>query len=455
MKLAILGGGGFRVPLVHGALVRDPNSPITQLTLYDPDPVRLAAIGHVLDQAPSAGTTGKALPRRHTGDVREAVTDADFVFSAIRVGGLAGRVTDERVAIANDVLGQETVGAGGTAFGLRTIPVALDLAQSIRSFAPTAWVVNFTNPAGMVTEAMAQVLGDRVIGICDSPLGLARRVARSMGERIEDCRIDYAGLNHLGWLQGLHAAGGDLLPSFLADDAAIGGTEEGQIFGADWLRTLRAIPNEYLHYYYLHREALAAQHAGGHRTRGEFLHGQQQGFFDALSADPADARQSWESVLAERNATYMTAARGSDSARHEEDLISGGYEGVALALMRALAGGAPADLILNIRAGAQVGLPPDAVVEVPCQVTEGQVKALPTTALSLHMRGLVEAVKAVERHTISAAVTGSTREAVAAFALHPLIDSVTTARALVRDYRHAIPAIGALLTNSPQNPNQR
>ena len=444
MKLAILGGGGFRVPLVVRALLREADSPITEVTLYDADPVRLAAIANVVAQS-AASLGGRPLPVTTTTDARAALAGAAYVFSAIRVGGLAGRVTDERVAIANDVLGQETVGAGGIAFGLRTIPVTMALARTVREVAPAAWVVNFTNPAGMVTEAMSTELGDRVIGICDSPLGLARRVARSLGRRVEDCRIDYSGLNHLGWLHGLHDRDGDLVPRFLADDAAVAGTEEGEIFGVDWLRSLGAVPNEYLHYYYLHREALAEQRGAGHRTRGEFLASQQQDFFDRITAAPETSLTTWERVLAERNATYMAAARGAVAHRHEEDLVSGGYEGVALALMRALAGGIPAQLILNVRAGAQVGLPDDAVAEVPCTVTAAGVAPLPTTPLGLARQGLVAQVKAVERATIEAATTSSREAAVRAFALHPLIDSVTIARALVRDYCAANPTIGAVL----------
>lgn len=470
MKLAILGGGGFRVPLVLRALMRDLDSPITEVVLYDRDPLRLAAIAQVVKQEAvqqasvqqasvqqegavqtpgellAGEQAGRDLAVRTTTAAEEAVGGADFIFSAIRVGDLGARVADERVAINHGVLGQETVGAGGIAFGLRTIPVAMNLARLIQRETPTAWVINFTNPAGMVTEAMSHVLGNRVIGICDSPLGLARRVARALGRQVEDCRIDYSGLNHLGWLQGLHAADGDLLPDFLADESAILGTEEGEIFGADWLRTLGAVPNEYLHYHYLHRDALAEQRGVGYRTRGEFLQGQQGSFFEAVTATPESALAQWEGVLAERNSTYMAAARGAGHERHDEDVVSGGYEGVALAVMRALAGGGPAELILNVRAGERLGLPADAVVELPCRVEAGSVTPRPTTPLALHMAGLVAQVKAVERLTIEAAATGSARTAEAAFAVHPLIDSVALAPALLRDYRRAIPELDRVFT---------
>src|SRR4051794_1789103 len=164
MRLTILGGGGFRVPLVYRALLGDRGEGrVTDVTLYDLDASRLTTIGKVLtDQA-----AGHPDPPRVTltTDLDEAVTGADFVFSAIRVGGLAGRAADERIALGEGVPGQGTAGAGGDPYGRRPTPVALEIARRIAALAPDAWVINFTNPAGMVTEAMTALLGDRVIGI--------------------------------------------------------------------------------------------------------------------------------------------------------------------------------------------------------------------------------------------------------------------------------------------------
>lgn len=211
MKLTILGGGGFRVPLVYGALLGDhAEGRVTRVTLYDTDADRLTAVARVL--AEQAAGIGDAPAVVATADLDEALRGADFVFSAIRVGGLEGRAADERVALDEGVLGQETVGAGGIAYGLRTVPVATDLARRIARLAPDAWVINFTNPAGLVTEAMARHLGDRVIGICDSPVGLGRRIARVLGVDPDRAWIDYVGLNHLGWVRGLHVDGRDELP---------------------------------------------------------------------------------------------------------------------------------------------------------------------------------------------------------------------------------------------------
>ena len=204
------------------------------------DRSRLAAIGRVL--AAQAQGTRRAPARTATTDLTEALTGADFVFSAIRVHGLAGRVIDEQVALSEGVLGQETTGAGGISYGLRTVPVATAIARRIALVAPDAWVINFTNPAGLVTEAMAAHLGDRVIGICDSPAALGRRVLRALGLSPDKARLGYAGLNHLGWLTSVRVGDDEHLPRLLADDAALASIEEGRLFGAERLARARRHP---------------------------------------------------------------------------------------------------------------------------------------------------------------------------------------------------------------------
>ena len=160
MKLTIVGGGGFRVPLVYGALLEKAERlNLQEVVLHDLDASRLERIGHVLDGL--ASEHGTRLPFRATTDLVDAVEGADFVFCAIRVGQLEGRVVDEDVPLGLGVLGQETTGPGGICFALRTIPVMVRLAETIAKHAPNAWLINFTNPAGMVTEALQQVLGDR------------------------------------------------------------------------------------------------------------------------------------------------------------------------------------------------------------------------------------------------------------------------------------------------------
>lgn len=441
MRLTILGGGGFRVPLVYGALLGDhAEGRVTQVTLHDTDSERLHAITGVLREQATGVPDAPAV--RATTDLDDALRGADFVFSAIRVGGLAGRAADERVALEQGVLGQETVGAGGIAYGLRTVPVAVDIARRVRAVAPDAWVINFTNPAGLVTEAMSRHLGDRVIGICDSPVGLGRRVARVLGADPADAWIDYVGLNHLGWLRGLRVDGRDELPRLLADDKLLGSFEEGRLFGTDWLRSLGAIPNEYLHYYYFNRETVHA-YQEAERTRGAFLAEQQSAFYSAPSW------ASWDRTRAEREATYMAHNREASGAgeRDAADLEeSGGYEKVALALMRAIARDERATLILNVRNRQTLAaLDADAVIEVPCLVDANGAHPVGVDPLPAHATGLVTSVKAVEREVLDAATSGSRATAVKAFALHPLVDSVAVARRLLDGYISTHPGLSYLM----------
>jgi 6-phospho-beta-glucosidase len=425
MKLVVAGGGGFRVPLVYDALLGRAG---LELVLHDLDGGRLERIGQVLDGL--AAERGERLPFRVTTDLDDALEGADFVFAAIRPGGLEGRVTDEAVPLEHGVLGQETTGPGGIGFALRTIPAMVALARAMAERAPDAWLINFTNPAGMVTEAVRPVLGDRAIGVCDSPRGLCRRVARALGR--ERLWFDYYGLNHLGWLGAVRDGGHDLLPGLLADDAALESFEEGRLFGADWLRTLGAIPNEYLYYFYFTAEAVAALRREG---RGDLLRRGQDAFY---AARDGDALAAWRATRAERERTYMAEA----GMERDDEPDGGGYEGEALAVVDAIASDAGAVRILNTaNRGALRCLDDAAVVEVPCVVDAAGAHPVAVGEVPPHAEALIRAVKAVERATIAAALSGSTRLAVEALALHPLVPSVATARSIFAGYRDRMPEL--------------
>jgi 6-phospho-beta-glucosidase len=452
MKLAILGGGGFRVPYVYQALLGDASDKrVDDVWLYDTDAGRLTAMATILGQL--AATAPDAPKVTTTTVLDEALQGSDFVFAAIRVGGLAARVCDERVALDLGVLGQETTGPGGIAYGLRTIPVMLDVARRVRSLAPQAYVINFTNPAGMITEAMRTVLGDRVLGICDTPSGLGRRVADTLGLDSTRTQFDYVGLNHLGWLRGVTHDGVDVLPTLLADDALLSTLEEAEIFGHDWLRDLGVIPNEYLYYYYFNRDAVRAIR-NSPQTRGEFLAAQQADFYDRMVAG-GDV-SVWRATVADRSANYMAEAKGTiqGAAAVREDpmaLEHQGYAGVALKVMAAISRNEQSTMILNVRNGTTVqSLPGDAVVEVPVTVDANGAHPLTITQPTLAQSGLMQQVKAVEQLTISAATTGSRTEALQAFALHPLVDSATVARQLLDGYTARIPRIAALFEGQHQ-----
>ena len=440
VKLTLVGGGGFRVPLVYGALLRlRPLVPIEEVVLHDVDAERLERIGRVLEG--QAAEHGERLPFRATTDLDDAVEGAAFVFSAVRVGRLEGRAVDEAVPLGLGVLGQETVGPGGICFALRTIPAMVALAETIARRAPGAWLINFTNPAGMVTEAAQQVLGDRAIGICDTPSGLCRRVAAALGRRPDELWFDWFGLNHLGWLRGVHDATGDLLPGLLADDEALARIEEGRLFGAEWLRSLGMIPSEYVYFFDFGTDTVDAIRRS-EQPRGAYLLDQQAGFYAAAEEAPAEAYRSWRAARDERDRTYMAEARSAAGVNGAHEDGGEGYEGEAAAVLEALAGRKQALRILNVaNRSALPFLDPAAVVEVPCVVGPAGPRPVAVGDVPDHARALVEAVKAVERTTIEAALTGSAALAVKALALHPLVPSVTTAREIFAGYRARLPEL--------------
>lgn len=438
VRVIILGGGGFRVPLIARELAASGLA-VGELVLYDVDPERLAVIASVL-----RGGAAGSLAVTETTDLLAALRGADLIFSALRVGGLDGRVSDERTALELGVIGQETVGAGGLASAARAVPVAERLAHRVRELAPAAWFISMTNPAGIVTEVMAKVLGDRVIGVCDSPVGLIRRACGacgidpgpSLGAVTGRVDAGYLGINHLGWLRSLTVDGEDRLPGLLADSARLGSFEEGKLFGPDVVRALGALPNEYLYWYYANAESLRDVLKAG-RTRGEHVRARQLEFYAAAAAGHDDPARLWREANDERNRSYFAELRTGEKAgeRDEADVAAGGYESVALALAQALAGGPEARLILNVRNGATIpGLSPETAVEVPCRVTSGGAVPLAAPEPAPHELGLMSAVRGCERDIAAAALSDDPARArdlaLRAFATHPLIGSLDAARAL-------------------------
>ncbi len=426
MRVAVLGGGGFRVPLLHRALAAGPLD-LDEIVLQDTSPQRLDVMAAVL--------RGDGPRIRTTLDLDAAIDGVDVVFAAIRVGGLAGRVRDERDALDAGVIGQETVGAGGLSSALRVVPVVDAIAERIAELAPQAWTISMTNPAGIVTEAMARTLGGRVIGVCDSPVALARRACAAAGVDpgpslaavTARVGVDYVGLNHLGWLRALVVDGVDRLPALIADPDRIASFEEGRMFGSDLIAALGTIPNEYLYWYYARAEAHRALLRAG-QTRAEHIRERQREFYQHPAG--TDAARRWRNANAERNRSYLQELRTHD--RDDADLAAGGYETVAVALAHALTGGDPAELILNVGNDQTVtAMASDAVIETVCRVTSTGATPVPLRApLSEHELGLMSLVKSGERSIIRAARTGDRRAAFQAFALHPLVDSLEAARVL-------------------------
>jgi 6-phospho-beta-glucosidase len=444
VKIALIGGGGFRTPMVAVALAGVASDvDIEELALYDLDAARLKRMAAVI-----AGVDrergGKVVPVRTTTSLSEAVQGAGAVFAAVRVGGLAARIVDERVPLELGVLGQETVGPAGVAFALRTVPEMRRIATVVRDRAPDAWFVNFTNPAGLVTEALRTVLGDRAIGICDSPTALWRHAAAALGRPMSSLRPAYVGLNHLGWLTGLWDEGHDVLPALLRDDR-VASVHEVQLAGVSDVRERGMIPNEYLAYYRATTDVIAAFRRDG--TRSEILARQQAAFFDAEISSPEEALAAWRRAKDARHSTYMaetrdaqgvTTAVSTSVSTPDDEVISpdeAGYGGVAAAFVHAVAKDSRDRLILGVRNGGTIGwLDDEATVEVPCVVgTDG---ALPDEAAALpdDERRLMQRVRRAERATLAAVDAPSRGALVDAVASSPVVQSRELAERIVDGY---------------------
>ena len=447
MKLTIVGGGGFRVPLVYGALLEKARAARPRRGRPARHRRRPPGAHRPRCSTGSPPSTASRLPFRATTDLVDAVEGADFVFCAIRVGQLEGRVVDEDVPLGLGVLGQETTGPGGICFALRTIPVMVRLAETIAQHAPKAWLINFTNPAGMVTEAVQQVLGDRAVGICDSPSGLCRRVAAALGRDPATCGSTTSGSTTSAGSSGVRdPAARELLDGLLDDDARLAGFEEGRLFGGEWLRSLGMIPNEYLYYFYYAADTVDAIRSSSALARRVPARAAAR----VLRAERAAAAE--RSRPGARRATTASAptwprraTRRATRHEHEAD-ENGGYENEAMAVLEAIA--------LNTPRGAdpQHRQPLEPAVPGRARGGRGALRRRPRRPgavamgeVPAHARALVETMKDVERTTIDAALTGSRELAVKALALHPLVPSVTTrARDLRRLPRAAARARGGV-----------
>src|SRR5512133_3438659 len=257
LKIALLGGAGTRVPLVVSGLLRSRNElPCDELALWDPDRERQAAIAGV-GQA-MVHRAGATLKISTANSAETAVSGADFILCSIRVGGTVGRVADERIALSHGLLGQETIGAGGWAMALRSIPAVLEYARLAQRVAPHAWLLNFTNPVGIVLQALIAAGVERAIGICDTPREMFDNAARELGIASEGAFFDYFGLNHLGWVRRILVGGEDLVPRVLAQPERVAEIYHVPLFEAEYLGRTKLLPTEYV-YFYLHADEAAAK----------------------------------------------------------------------------------------------------------------------------------------------------------------------------------------------------
>jgi 6-phospho-beta-glucosidase len=453
LKIAILGAGGVRTPLIVGAMLRRQGRlGLTDLALMDVDAERLDLIGELAEAehdrvmaTPESGRAG-GLRIARTTDARAALAGADFVITTFRVGGMPSRVVDERIPLRHGVLGQETTGPGGFAMAMRTIPVLLDYIALMRAACPDAWLINFANPAGLLAEAAITAGGwARTVGICDAPEGMRRVAAAIFGIPPAELHLDYFGLNHLGWVRAAFHRGQDLLPRFIARLVAAGGMP-GLPFDAEFVSALGLIPNEYLFYYYHSRTALDNLRLQT-STRGEQIADWNTALFGELKSrraahDLPGMQRVYDAYLAQRGGSYMAGETGhaGDFAGLDPAVLRAlageGYAGVALDLIEALSGSSPRQMILNVpNAGAIHGMGGDDVVEIPALVGRGIVRSLAVGPVPRGPLGLMQEVKTCEQLTIAAATEGSYAKAVQALALHPLVRDVAVAKLILEGYR--------------------
>jgi 6-phospho-beta-glucosidase len=411
LKIAVVGGGSTYTPeLVEGLATRCDRLPVDELALLDVDAERLEVVG---------GLAGRMLARSGwggrlvcTGRRAEAIDGADVVVVQLRVGGQAMRRVDETLPLEFGCIGQETTGPGGFAKALRTVPVVLELAaETARRGAPGAFIVDFTNPVGIVTQALLD-RGHRAIGLCNSAIGFQRRFAALLGVAPDRVELEHVGLNHLTWERAVRVDGTDRLGELLEGH----GTEIAGDLGLPLalLEDLGVVPSTYLRYYYATAQVVDEQRR--RPSRAEQVAEIERGLLE-LYRDPAlDTKPA---LLERRGGAF--------------------YSQAAAALVASLHAGTGDVQVVDVRNdGALAGLPDDAVVEVPARIDAGGAHPLPLAPLAPELLGLVQQAKAYERLAVEAAVTGDRTVARKALLANPLVG----------DYRVVGPLLEALLEAS-------
>lgn len=397
MKLTVVGGGSTYTPeLVDGfARLRD-TLPVEELVLVDPAAERLELVGGLARRIfARQGHAGQIVT---TQDLDAGVDGADAVLLQLRVGGQAAREQDETWPLECGCVGQETTGAGGLAKALRTVPVVLDIAERVRRANPRAWIIDFTNPVGIVTRALLQA-GHRAVGLCNVAIGLQRKFAKLLGTAPGDLHLDHVGLNHLTWETGVRLGGpegADVLPELLAEhgDAVAGDLR----LPRGLLDRLGVVPSYYLRYYYAHDEVVTEQR--GKPSRAAEVAAMERELL-AMYGDPAlDEKPA---LLAKRGGAF--------------------YSEAAVDLAAALLGGAgsPYQVVNTLNRGTLAFLPDDAVIEVQAAVGPAGPVPLPVPRLDPLFAGLVANVTAYEELALQAALHGGRDRVFRALLAHPLV----------------------------------
>jgi len=432
MILTLLGAAGVRTPLiVREILHRQKNLRIHELRLMDINKQHLALIQAIIQSDPSPKHTSFRI--LFTTDLSAALKDADYVITTFRVGQMEARIIDETVAIEAGCIGQETTGAGGFAMGLRTIPVLRNIIQIMNKVCPNAWLINFANPSGMLTEAIRNHLGFvKAVGICDGPSSMIQYIARSLHVPENILQGHYFGLNHLGWFSSIELLGKDIQPELLKKLSQKPEASPLSV-SLDIVLQMGLIPNEYLSYYY-HRSRLAQAQQRSALTRGQEVLQMNTAFFTEIdrlvtSENYSLLTSTYQQYTQHRNQAHQRTGSSDDKS------IDNGYAELALNLLEALEGNKRTSLILNIQNdGAIPEMQSTDIVEISTQIIDGGLIPEKMQNIPRHCLALMQQVKSFEKLTIEAALEGSYGKALLALTIHPLVGDHDLARRILDAY---------------------
>lgn len=446
-KIAVIGGAGVRtVIFINGLLKRYKTLHISEVVLYDINQEKQEIIEklcrHVVDRK------GEELKVSAVKCPEDAIKGADYIVTTLRVGGDHSRVTDEDTAIAHGVIGQETTGVGGFSMAVRTIPVLLDYCEMIEKYAPEAWIFNFTNPSGLVTQALKNAGYKRVIGICDAPSSTKFRMAKKLGIPEEELYVEFFGLNHLSWIRSVKNKEKEILPELLADDAFLNSIQEFSMFDPQLLRNIGFLPNEYLYYYYHRDKALENIIKAGSATRGKSIEAVNLKMMEELKEmdiekAPEEALQIFLYYMQVRENSYMSVETGSDKRplieKGKLEVPDGmGYAGVMLDCIEGLQSDRGRYLVLSVENnGCIPTLQDEDVVEATCLVSNKGICPVAVKEVPEGCDILIQNIKHYEKLTVEAVKEKSREKAVEALMLHPLINSYSLAKELVEAYDKA------------------
>ena len=412
-KITVIGGGSTYTPeLIDGFIQHEPDLQVNEIALYDIDEERLNVVGGMAQRQVKYAEMDTKVTLNL--DRPKAVDGAKFVLSSMRIGHMAARILDEKIPLKYNVIGQETTGPGGTFKAFRTIPVTLDIARDMEKYAPDAWYINFTNPSGIMTEAILKHTNLNVVGLCNNPINTIAAMAEAFHVEPKDVFLEWMGLNHVNWVRKVYIKGEDVTQQLIDNLEKMMDIEEMPKIDPGLVRTLGVLPTYYLQYYYFHPQRLAEAKAA-EKSRGEVVLEVEKELLKKY-ADPKVLVKPPE--LAQRG-----------GARYSEAAVN--------LIMSLMLDRRDVQIVVARNGNCIPDLDPDVSVEVPCVVGANGVTPLSMGRLPESIRALCQQAKSWESATVKAAVSGSKRDAYLAMLQNPLVPDYFTAVKLVDEMLEA------------------